>query len=163
MNPDQPLADWELQLIGAQVCPDCVPHDDGSYTCDPTRPRCPYPPPVRDLGGVTLHAQSLLSKWGFNDGDVPEGYLDWLDEHGLPYPDDWHGLLRLMVRTRLMPHIREDVQLVSISTIHNPIRARTVNGREIDDTADNDHLLIDTAVSVPFADVYDLQTSGVTA
>lgn len=114
---------------------------------------------------LLLSARCLLSKWGFNDGDVPDAYLDWLDERELPYPEDWHGLLRVLVRTRLMPYVREDVVLTAVSTIHNPIRAATVNGCEIDHTAgmDQEGILIDTAVSVPFATVYDIQVSGITA
>jgi hypothetical protein len=115
--------------------------------------------------GLVLGARSLLSKWGFSDGDAPEAYLDWLDERGLPYPDNWHGLLRILVRTRLMPHVREDVVLVNIETTHNPIRAHTVNGREVDHTAgmDQDGVLTDVAINIPFAEVYDMQTAGITA
>lgn len=27
------------------ICPECSANDDGSFTCDPARPACPYPPP----------------------------------------------------------------------------------------------------------------------
>ena len=92
-----------------------------------------------------LHARSLLSKWGFDDGACP---------------DDWHLILRTLVRTRLMPSIREDVVLYDVETIHNPIRAESVNGRPVDSSSPNDNLLTDTYVTVPYAEVFELQSSA---
>ncbi|MFJ1765088.1 hypothetical protein ACIOD2_32505 [Amycolatopsis sp. NPDC088138] len=108
--------------------------------------------------GVILHADGLLSKWGFGDGDEPDAYLDWLDEQSLPHPANWHAILRHLVRTRLLPLIVEDVEVYDIETNHNPIRASRVNGVEIDDTrASNDRVLRDLAVNITFTDVYDSQ------
>lgn len=105
-----------------------------------------------------LYASSLLSKWGFGDGDEPDHYLDWLDEHRLPHPADWHPVLRHLVRTRLLPLIVEDIEIYDIETNHNPIRAGKVNGVEIDDTRASNHgVLRDVAVDVPFEEVLDAQ------
>jgi hypothetical protein len=106
---------------------------------------------------VILYADDLLSKWGFGDGDASDAYLDWLDVRDLPYPENWHGVLRHLVRTRLLPLIVEDIEVYDIETNHNPIRASKVNGVEIDDYADNDNVLHDLAVNIPFEDVYDAQ------
>lgn len=111
----------------------------------------------RPASGVILHADGLLSKWGFGDGDAPDHYLDWLDDQHLPYPEDWHAVLRHLVRTRLLPLIVEDIEVYDIATNHNPIRASKVNGVEIDDFADNDNVLRDLAVNITFSAVYDTQ------
>jgi len=108
--------------------------------------------------GVVLVASSLLSKWGFRDGDEPDEYLDWLDEQQLPHPEDWHPVLRHLVRTRLLPLIDEDIEVYDIETNHNPIRAGTVNGVEIDDTRAGNHgVLRDVDVVIPYAEVYAVQ------
>ncbi|MDK0520378.1 hypothetical protein [Streptomyces sp. ML-6] len=79
---------------------------------------------------VTLFSDGLLSKWGFNDGDTPEQWLDWCETQGidhtvLDFP--WAAL----VRQHLVPVIEQDVAVVDIETIHNPIRAETVNGTDV--------------------------------
>lgn len=109
---------------------------------------------------VSLPADGLLSKWGFWDGDTPDHYLDWLDEQGSPYPEDWHRILRHLVRTRLLPLLAArgiKVEVYDIETNHNPIRVGKVNGVEIDDYADNDDVLPDVNVTLSFEDVYEAQ------
>lgn len=71
---------------------------------------------------MRLYADCLGSKFGFNDGDEPEALLDWCDEHGLPYPEDWHAVLIRLVRAHLLP-LLPGVEVQTISTAHNPIRA----------------------------------------
>jgi hypothetical protein len=108
--------------------------------------------------GVVLYASSLLSKWGFRDGDEPDDYLDWLDDQQLPHPEDWHQILRHLVRTRLLPLIDEDIKVYDIETNHNPIRASTVNGVDIDDARASNHgVLHDVDVTIPYAEVYAVQ------
>lgn len=108
---------------------------------------------------LVLHADGLLSKWGFNDGDEPDAYLDWCDANGHPYPDDWHQVLRTLVRTRLAPALLQRVELVDVETAHNPIRAESVDGMDVtglwlDSTAQV--TLTPEDVVVPFADVLAL-------
>jgi hypothetical protein len=99
---------------------------------------------------LTLYSVGLLGKWGFNDGDEPEHFLDWWDDHE---PDidyvklEWHPVLRHLVRSYLLPALREThvIEVYDIETIHNPIRARTVDGHPIDDYADNDHVTLSPA------------------
>ncbi|MFE9381390.1 hypothetical protein [Streptomyces sp. NPDC006855] len=107
---------------------------------------------------LTLFSTDLLSKWGFNDGDDPESWLDWCDERGIDYNAvdfPWAAI----VRQHLIPVIEQDITVVDIETIHNPIRAETVNGADVSEgwygrvevpTLTPDH------VDVPMAEVLRL-------
>lgn len=81
-------------------------------------------------GVLVLHGEGLFSKFGFNDGDVPDAFQDWLDDRGViaPRHDVWHAALVSMVREYLLPLLPTSLQVYEISTIHNPIRA--VDGQE---------------------------------
>lgn len=97
---------------------------------------------------VYLWSDSLMSKWGFGDGDMPDDVWDYLDEHGpAEQTVDWHAVLRSLVRTYLLPALQDAghmVELYDIETIHNPIRASVIDGIEIDDYGDNPlHLRLD--------------------
>jgi hypothetical protein len=105
---------------------------------------------------LTLISDGLLSRWGFNDGDVPDAYLDWCDANEHPYPDDWNTVLRTLVRTRLVPALDQRVELTDIETAHNPIRAVRVEGQDVtgcwsDSTARL--TLTPECVEIPYADV----------
>ncbi|WP_327300362.1 hypothetical protein [Streptomyces goshikiensis] len=79
---------------------------------------------------LTLFSSNLLSKWGFNDGEDPEPWLDWCDEQGIDHAEldfPWTAL----VRQRLLPAIEQEVTAVDIETIHNPIRIDTVGGVDV--------------------------------
>ncbi|MFJ3140961.1 hypothetical protein ACIPJM_00615 [Streptomyces halstedii] len=79
---------------------------------------------------LTLFSRDLLSKWGFNDGDDPEDWLDWCDDRGIDhnaFDFPWAAI----VRKHLVPAIEQDLTVVDIETIHNPIRAETVNGADV--------------------------------
>ncbi len=71
-----------------------------------------------------LNAESLASKWGFNDGDCPDWILDACDERGLTYPGDWHNTLRGLVRDFLLPAFADGdrPEVYDVETTHNPIR-----------------------------------------
>ncbi|MFI0480712.1 hypothetical protein [Actinomadura sp. 9N215] len=86
---------------------------------------------------LILTSDSLLSKWGFNDGDEPDALLDHLDGLGrtgrdgyLP-GDVWHRVLCRLVREHLIPQLVQDVEVDVLVTSHNPIRARTVDGVDV--------------------------------
>ena len=105
---------------------------------------------------LTLYADCLLSKWGFHDGDEPDFWLDWCDEQGVDYNArgwDWHTTLRRLVREHLAPKLDQRVELVDIETIHNPIRAETVDGVEVDWYADSLIMLTPEHVDIPFSEV----------
>lgn len=81
----------------------------------------------------------LLSKWGFGDGDMLDdllwdnGFFDHEIDASIP-DDDFdtigfaHRVLIRVVREHVLPAIEQDVEAQDIHTIHNPIRAKTVNG-----------------------------------
>lgn len=84
---------------------------------------------------LVLLAEDLCSKWGFGDGDTPEHLMDYWDAVGVRYASiDWTAALVRLVREHLLPALAEnhDIDVEEISTIHNPIRARTIDGEEID-------------------------------
>ncbi|MFJ8966059.1 hypothetical protein ACIRG5_42385 [Lentzea sp. NPDC102401] len=112
-------------------CPRCQPklhvHHCGQINCTG---ECRH---TGDEPTLHLDSSSLLSKYGFDDGTIPDQVLDYLDEHGITYPDDWRAVLVTLVRTHLLPelakHHRVDVE--EIGGHHNPIRARSVDGTPI--------------------------------
>lgn len=76
---------------------------------------------------IALYSASLLSKWGFNDGDTPDEWLDYCDDHGIDYLKIDFPLVEL-VRRFLLPKIDQKITVVELDTHHNPIRAREVDG-----------------------------------
>ena len=80
---------------------------------------------------VRLFSDGLLSKYGFNDGDAPEEFLDYCDEQGAEYPPGWHRTLSALVRRYLLPVLDQEVTVVEIGCNHNPIRAETVDGADV--------------------------------
>lgn len=86
--------------------------------------------------GITLYSDGLLSKWGFDDGDAPDGWLDWCADQGIDWRThrSWRdGTLPELVRRFLLPKIEQQIEVVNISTAHNPIRAETVDGQDVSD------------------------------
>lgn len=88
--------------------------------------------------GLTLHSDCLVSRWGFNDGDMPEWIEDACDEHGVDFADHlrhdvWHDTLWTLVNDHLLPALDQRVELVRIHTTHNPVRACTVDGVSVED------------------------------
>lgn len=85
---------------------------------------------------LRLRADSLLSKWGFGDGDTPEIVYDYCEANGIEYQHlNWHATLVRLVREHLLLVLEQDVETYEIETIHNPIRAQTVGGVLIDATS----------------------------
>jgi hypothetical protein len=84
---------------------------------------------------LTLYSDGLCSKWGFNDGDMPEHVVAWCTENGIePHTIDWHEVLCELVHEHLLPALAEhhDVEVHHIMTQHNPIRASRIDGQDID-------------------------------
>lgn len=111
------------------------------------------------MESLTLRSECLLSKWGFGDGHEPDELLDELDERDIPYPEDWHAVLRTLVTQHLVPALDQDVEVVEIETNHNPIRARTVDGVDVEDQwyeVDATTRLTPDHVDVPIDRVIDL-------
>lgn len=111
---------------------------------------------------LALRSMCLFSKYGFNDGDVPDTFLDYCDDHQLEYPatgeSGWHLLLVDLVDQLLVPLLPAPVEAYRIGTIHNPIRARTVNGQAVDwsaGDAEAAHTFAEVTVYVPFRAIAD--------
>lgn len=109
---------------------------------------------MSDEPKLMLWSKGLLSKWGFADGDEPDSWLDWCDEQGIDYNAwDWRTVLRRLVREHLAPKLTQHVEMVDVETIHNPIRANTVDGVEIDWYTDQSITLTPDHVEIPFSEV----------
>jgi len=115
-----------------------------------------------ESGSVRLFSDGLLSKWGFGDGDAPDHWLDYRDDHGLPW-QHWHPVLCELVHRFLLPALDQRVEMTQISTAHNPIRATMVDGVNIEDHwYDSDYsgvCLTPEFVDVPFAEVLKVAES----
>lgn len=120
---------------------------------------------ARMTGKPSLHlfSSGLLSKWGFNDGDAPDDWLDWCEEQGI----DWmalrswrHHILPELVRRYLLPVLEQDVTLVDIGTNHNPIRAEFIGGTDVTDwwtdNSDGEPALTPESVEIPFGKVLEV-------
>lgn len=79
---------------------------------------------------MRLCSSDLLSKWGFDDGASPYEWIDYSRRNGIdpvkvPFP--WAEI----VRRYLLPALEQRVTL-AYSTNHNPIRAKTVDGVDVE-------------------------------
>lgn len=110
--------------------------------------------------GLWLHTESLFSKWGFSDGDVPDEVFDFVFDNEL---DDgcawWRPLLAELVKTWLLPSLSKPVDVYVITTIHNPVRAASVAGVPVPDdviygAGETDYGLTPAAVCVPWDAVF---------
>ncbi|WAZ20179.1 hypothetical protein STRCI_001278 [Streptomyces cinnabarinus] len=112
------------------------------------------------MGGphLTLRSSSLLSKWGFNDGDDPEDWLDYCEANGIDYTNLDFPLIPI-VRRYLLPKLDQSVEVVELETCHNPIRAETVDGQDVTEVwfgRAPEPTLTPESVDVPMADVLRL-------
>jgi len=88
------------------------------------------------MTNLVLASSSLLSKWGFEDGAMPDHVADLIEESGIRHEDvPWQEVLRHLVRTFLLPEIQKHhtIELLDLGTIHNPIRATVVDGQDVKD------------------------------
>lgn len=111
-----------------------------------------YDPPAvgraGDEGSMTtliLFTDGLLSKWGFDDGDPFDPVYEWFHEqHGdslmnhcdCPTFDlgvDDRELLVELVKRHVLPVLDQRLEVEVIGTIHNPIRACSIDGVPVPD------------------------------
>jgi hypothetical protein len=107
---------------------------------------------------LTLFSSSLLSKWGFNDGDDPDDWLDYCERLGVDYTALGFPLVPLVQRY-LLPALEQTVTVVEVETCHNPIRVETVDGQDMTEVWHNrapEPTLTPEAVDVPMAAVLQL-------
>lgn len=105
-----------------------------------------------------LHSSCLLSKFGFNDGDMPDEVADWLDAQGIDFNGTaWRAeVLGRLVREHLVPALARRVTIVEIGTNHNPIRASTVDDVDVEGCwygGQPSPVLTPESVEVPYAEV----------
>jgi hypothetical protein len=93
---------------------------------------------------VHFFTESLLSKWGFGDGDD----LNWLYEHNRDY--DPHATLIECVRRRMLPALKQKVEIREIVCRHNPCRAGTVDGVDVTHLWYDPDLKLDPPLSPDF-------------
>lgn len=79
---------------------------------------------------ITLFSSSLLSKWGFNDGDTPDQWWDYCDAHAVDYREASFPLVDVVQRY-LIPRLDQTVTVHLVETGHNPIRVDTVDGVDV--------------------------------
>ena len=120
-----------------------------------------YPRPTDDLDALPavyhLLSDDLLSKWGFGDGDMFDD-LCWALEQAEGIDVDGQDVLKAAVRRWMLPRLRQRVEVVEIETIHNPIRASTVDGESVE------HFWYEVGggnleprtIEVPTADIVDM-------
>lgn len=104
------------------------------------------------MTNLQLDSRCLLSKWGFDDGDMPEHVINWCSRHGVDLSEvDWQKALRALVRAHLLPEIEKyhTVTLLDIQSCHNPIMARWVDGVQVDVHANDWSLITSVSVEVP--------------
>ncbi|KQO98620.1 hypothetical protein [Leifsonia sp. Leaf264] len=99
---------------------------------------------------LTLDGSSLLSKWGFGDGDlVHDWYADQATVGWWPRPFDHHDVLIDLVKTHLIPAVAAAGHafiVYVIPTNHNPIRFSELDGQIVEHRRSK--LTIDVYVTV---------------
>lgn len=81
--------------------------------------------PAPDLGTMSFYPEHLLMKFGFGDGDM---LFDLIEEHELGV--DHQDLLVAVVERLLVPRLDQEVETYTLGSLHNPVRAGTVDGEE---------------------------------
>ena len=89
--------------------------------------------PVRRLNlEMRFHTSDLLSKWGFDDGDLIENFLE---THEYPtHIIDLSPLWQKIFTQHVVPTIQNSIEFEWIPSLHNGARAKTVDGQLIDHT-----------------------------
>lgn len=110
------------------------------------------------VASVRLFSDGLLSKWGFGDGDAPGAFYEYFDDQGIDWREvpGWRSLLPGLVRRYLLPVLDQQVEVVEVGTIHNPVRAVRVDGVDVSDCwhkRDHGIRLTPEYVDIPMADV----------
>ena len=85
------------------------------------------------MKSINLNSNNLFHKWGFGDGDVL--YDWWWDNYDDSPPVDKHDLLYDLVVRYLVPELEKaghTLDVIRIHTNHNPVRAETLDGVEVD-------------------------------
>lgn len=79
---------------------------------------------------VRFYTNGLCSKFGFNDGDLLEDVIEDLND-GVFIPALNHRVLAAVVKEFVIPKLDQNVEIMEVETIHNPIRVSKINGVEL--------------------------------
>ena len=83
---------------------------------------------------MRFHTADLLSKWGFDDGDLIDNFLE---SHNFPIDIiDTSPLWERIFTQLVLPEIENDLTFEWTPSMHNGARAKTVDGNVIDHTAE---------------------------
>jgi hypothetical protein len=89
---------------------------------------------------MTFHTNGLCSKWGFQDGEMLDEFLEaagfsnfsTLDDDGEEQISFFHEVLITVVRDYVVPRLDQQVEVWELCGIHNPVVVRSVNGIPVD-------------------------------
>lgn len=90
---------------------------------------------------ILFDTSGLLSKFGFKDGDILDDIWFDVEDSGIEPKIDRHQFLIKVVKELLIPKIDNNIELLEIDTIHNPIRASKVDGIDINSFDDNNIII----------------------
>lgn len=84
---------------------------------------------------LTLWSDDLFSKWGFNDGDLPDPVWDLIINENLDRRTiHWRDVLCNLVKKYVLPLLDQEVGVYQMSTAHNPIRVEYVKETIVTDS-----------------------------
>lgn len=109
------------------------------------------------MADFIMHPDSLLSKWGFGDGDSLSDYVyDEFNTYDFEFK--CHKALEELVKRYLLPTLPKKVEIFFISTIHNPVRAEMIDGQYYKNHYEHDDndLLGDNSISVTREQVFEV-------
>lgn len=96
---------------------------------------------------MRIYTIGLLSKWGLHDGDILDDLL--FDNFGFVEELKFeHNVLIKVMEKYVIPQLDQKVKVTHIGTIHNPIRAKTVDGKEVNWFKENDFELTPTYIDI---------------
>ena len=94
---------------------------------------------------IELYPEGLLHKFG--DGDM---FYDLIEEHDLGF--DHQEMLIAVVERLVVPQLDQEEETYTPSSLHNPIRADTIDGER----ADMSSSITPDFVEVPVADIIQI-------
>ncbi len=98
---------------------------------------------------MVFNTSSLLSKWGFDDGDMLDEFCEqhYYEAFDKSLQFD-HELLCAVVKKHVIPKLDQKVEVITLRTIHNPIRVASVDGENVNVYEDGDIKLTPSTIEV---------------
>lgn len=109
---------------------------------------------------LVLNPRGLYSKYGFNDGDMPDHIREWFESQAYDLDSlDWHETLFNLVNEFVLPRVTlpAGTSLWRIHSAHNPARVRDEAGNDVYDS-DDWHANVHVDLSLPDArDLFEFE------